>query len=229
METEVLGPAAPGSGAERRSTLNAMADHAGQVSAFVSAIGLLAIAAVICWEVFTRYVRNEPTSWVTEIATYLLVAVAFLGLAAAQRANAHIHVELVVDMLPAERRRQLTVITNWIGFFFVMFCCWQVALFVYGEYRNGTRDWGLLGTPQWIPETPILIGFILFGIALLAENMRLHPPRHWLASWFVLAGAARPARRARRARAVPGADGRDPPRLGHAASCAARSWRSWSP
>ena len=187
METEVLGPAAPGSGAERRSTLNAMADHAGQVSAFVSAIGLLAIAAVICWEVFTRYVRNEPTSWVTEIATYLLVAVAFLGLAAAQRANAHIHVELVVDMLPAERRRQLTVITNWIGFFFVMFCCWQVALFVYGEYRNGTRDWGLLGTPQWIPETPILIGFILFGIALLAENMRLHPPRHWLASWFVLA------------------------------------------
>jgi tripartite ATP-independent transporter DctM subunit len=185
METQVLGPVAPDDRAARRSTLNAVADHAGRVSALASALGLLAIAAIICWEIFSRYVRNEPTTWVTEIATYLLVAVSFLGLAAAQRANAHIHVELVVDMLPEARRRQLTVITNWIGFFFVLFCCWQVALFVYGEYRNGTRDWGLLSTPQWIPETPVLIGFILFAIALLADNLRLHPPRHGFASWLV--------------------------------------------
>jgi tripartite ATP-independent transporter DctM subunit len=172
--------------AEERSALSAFADRAGQLSEVVSALALLAIATVICWEIFSRYVRNEPTTWVTEIATYLLVAVAFLGLAAAQRANAHIHVELVVDMLSEKRRRQLQVVTNWIGLFFVLFCCWQVALFVYSEYRNGTRDWGLLSTPQWIPELPVLVGFILFGIALLADNLRLHPPRHRFASWFVL-------------------------------------------
>lgn len=172
--------------AERRTTLTAVADRAGLISEFASALGLLAIGAIICWEIFSRYVRNEPTTWVTEIATYLLVAVAFLGLAAAQRANAHIHVELLVDMLSERRRRQLQVVTNWVGVFFVLFCCWQVAQFVYGEYRNGTRDWGLLSTPQWIPELPILVGFMLFAVALLAENLHLRPPRSRLASWIAL-------------------------------------------
>jgi len=170
-----------------RSALGRFADRAGQLSGVVSALGLLAIASIICWEIFSRYIRNEPTTWVTEIATYLLVAVSFLGLAAAQRTNSHIYVELVVDMLKPERRRQLQVVTNWIGFFFIVFCCWQVGLFIYGEWRNGTRDWGLLGTPQWIPELPILVGFILFAIALLADNLRLHPPRNPLASWLVFA------------------------------------------
>jgi len=168
-----------------RSALSAFADRAGQASEVVSALALLAIMASICWEIFSRYVRNEPTTWVTEISTYLLVAVAFLGLAAAQRAGAHIHVELAVDMLPEARRRQLQVVTNWIGFFFVLFCCWKAAAFIYGEWRNGTRDWGLLSTPQWMPELPIFVGFVLFAIALIAENLRLHPPSHRLAEGFV--------------------------------------------
>jgi hypothetical protein len=70
-----------------QSALGGFADRAGLVSGFVSGLGLLVIAAIICWEIFSRYVLNAPTTWVTEIATYLLVAVAFLGLAAAQRAT----------------------------------------------------------------------------------------------------------------------------------------------
>jgi tripartite ATP-independent transporter DctM subunit len=173
--------------ANRRSLLVAFVDLGGRFSGLVSAIALLAIMGTICWEIFSRYVRNAPTTWVTEISTYLLVAVAFLGLAAAQRAHAHIHVELFVDRLSEKRRHQLLVVTNWIGFFFVLFCCWQTGAFVYGEYRNGTRDWGLLSTLLWIPEFPIVVGFVLFAIALLADNLHLHPPRHRLASWFVFA------------------------------------------
>ena len=227
MEADFIAPTGSESARERQSALSAFADRAGQVSGVLSAMGLLAIAAIICWEVFSRYVRNEPTTWVTEIATYLLVAVAFVGLAAAQRADAHIYVELVVDMLAEKRQRQLKVVTNWIGFFFVLFCCWQVALFIYGEYRNGTRDWGLLSTPQWIPEFPIIVGFVLFGIALLADNLRLHPPRHWLASWFVFAVLlALPAALAGSARSW--FRSREPGSTGEARSSAPPSWPSFS-
>jgi TRAP-type mannitol/chloroaromatic compound transport system permease small subunit len=68
----------------KRPMLAVFADQAGKLSAMVSGLGLLAIAGIICWEVFARYVLNEPTTWVTEIATYILVAVSFLGLAAAE-------------------------------------------------------------------------------------------------------------------------------------------------
>ena len=56
-----------------RPALAAFADQAGKFSAMVSGLGLLGIAGIICWEVFARYVMNEPTTWVTEIATYMLV------------------------------------------------------------------------------------------------------------------------------------------------------------
>ncbi len=170
----------------KRPALAAFADQAGKLSAMVSGLGLLTIAGIICWEVFARYVLNEPTTWVTEIATYLLVAVSFLGLAAAQRARAHIYVELVVDRLSEKRQQDLLAFANWIALFFVLFSCWQTGIFVYGEYINGTRDWGLLSTPQWIPETPILIGFVLFGFSLLGENLGIRAGHTAARSWLVV-------------------------------------------
>ena len=170
----------------KRPMLAVFADQAGKLSAMVSGLGLLAIAGIICWEVFARYVLNEPTTWVTEIATYILVAVSFLGLAAAQRARAHIYVELLVDRLSSKRQQEFMVYANWIAVFFVLFCCWQTGIFVYGEYVNGTRDWGLLSTPQWIPELPILIGFVLFGFSLLGENLDAQVERTAARSWLVV-------------------------------------------
>lgn len=169
----------------KRPVLVSIADQAGRLSAMVSGLGLLAIAGIICWEVFARYVLNEPTTWVTEIATYILVAVSFLGLAAAQRARAHIYVELVIDRLSPKRQQEFLVFANWIAVFFVLFCCWQTGIFIYGEYVNGTRDWGLLSTPQWIPELPILLGFVLFGMSLLGENLDAQTARTAVRSWLV--------------------------------------------
>lgn len=147
------------------------------LSGIVSMVGLLAMVVVICYEIFARFVFNSPTSWVTEIATYILVAMTFLGLGAAQRAGAHIQVELLVNALPERHRQELQVIANWLGLFFVLFCAWQVATFNYREYVNDTRDWGLLSTPQWIPELPLTVGFLLFAFSLIAESYHLRPPR----------------------------------------------------
>ena len=54
---------------------------------------------------------------------------------------------------------------------------WHCARFTFQEYVHGARDWGLLGTPQWLPQVPIAVGFILFVAALLRDIFRLHPPR----------------------------------------------------
>src|SRR5690606_34736795 len=92
---------------DRAPGLIRFTDAATSLSAGISALGLLAMIGVICYEVFARYVLNSPTSWVAEIAAYLLVAIAFLGLAAAQRAKAHIRVELLLGMLPPKAEAEL--------------------------------------------------------------------------------------------------------------------------
>lgn len=159
-------------------------ERATSLSGAVSVLGLLVMVAIVCYEIFARYVLNAPTSWVTEIATYLLVAITFLGLAAAQRVRAHIQVELALNSLSAHRRHELQIIVNWLGLFFVLFCAWQVAAFNYREHINDTRDWGLLSTPQWIPQLPLTAGFLLFALSLLAEGFNLGPPRSRWALWF---------------------------------------------
>ena len=62
----------------------------------LSALGLFAMVGFICFEVISRSVFNEPTVWVTEYATYLLVGIAFMALAYAQKEDGHIRVELFV-------------------------------------------------------------------------------------------------------------------------------------
>ncbi len=168
-----------------------LSDGATSLSGMVSALALLAMIGVICYEVFARYLLNSPTSWVAEVAAYLLVAIAFLGLAAAQRAGAHIQVELVLGMLPERIVAELQVVANWIGFLFVVFCAWQAAAFTAGEYIADSRSWGLLATPQWLPQVPIAVGFVLFALALLSDGYRMRQPsgpgRLWIAQVALVA------------------------------------------
>lgn len=151
----------------------------------VSALALLAMTGIVCFEIFARYVLNAPTTWVTEVATYTLVGLTFLGFASAQKAGAHVQVELVLNSLKKPLRDEFELVAHWIGLFFVVFAAWQMIAFNVGEYVNDTHDWGLLATPQWIPEVPVSIGLTAFALAILADIYRLKPPASVALRWLV--------------------------------------------
>lgn len=138
----------------------------------LAALSLLAMIGVIGYEVVARSVFNAPTSWVVEVGAYLLVALAFVGLAPAERAGAHIHVDLLLNTLPERMRRSWVQVADWIGLLFVLLCAWQLVLFNLGEYLNDTRSWGLLSTPQWLPQLPMTLGFMAYALAMLGSCLR---------------------------------------------------------
>ena len=159
-------------------------DFLSKLAGLASAMALLAIVSFVCFEVVSRYAFNEPTVWVNEYSTYLLLGIAFVGLAYAQKENSHIQVELLLGYVPEATRRKMELLTLWIGLFFVVFAAWQVISFNYQEYINDTRNWGLLATPQWIPELFVSVGYGLFMLAILADIARQSGPvKPWL--WWV--------------------------------------------
>ena len=160
-------------------------DRLSALSAILSALALLAMTGIVCHEVFARYVLNEPTYWGTEIATYILLGMIYVGLAPAQKSGSHIQVELVLSLLSPVRRQKVELVAHWVGLFFVTVTAWQMVAFTYQEYVNDTRDWGLLSTPQWIPETPVAAGLIVFALAILADVYRLRPPEGAVRRWSV--------------------------------------------
>lgn len=174
-------PSSTGVPEQAQSALVRGIDRISALSGFVAALALAAMTGIVCYEVGSRYLFNEPTTWVTEIGTYLFVAVVFLGLAVAQRENAHIQVEVLVDRLSQPRRDFLELIGLWLGLLFVVVSAWHMARFTFLEYVHDSRDWGLLSTPQWIPQLPITIGYVLFAAALLRDIYHLRPPRSALA------------------------------------------------
>lgn len=160
-------------------------DRISDAAGWIAALALVVMTGIVVFEVVSRYVFNAPTSWVTEIGTYLFVAIVFLGLAAAQRANAHIQVEILVDSVSADWRRRLELATHWLALLFIVFCAWHTARFTFLDYVHGARDWGLLSTPQWLPQLPMTLGLVLFAAALLSEIHRLRPPAGPVAEWAV--------------------------------------------
>jgi len=143
----------------------------------LAALALLAMALIMCYEIGSRSLFNAPTSWATEISAYLLVAVVFLGLGAAQASNSHVQVELWVDRLTLDRRRAVELICQWCGLLFVIIAAWQMASFNVRELVNDTRDWGLLSTPQWIPELSVSVGLTVYALSILVDIYRLKPPK----------------------------------------------------
>lgn len=162
-------------------TIDAISASAG----FIAAIALAVMTVIVGYEVVSRSVFNAPTTWVTEISTYIFVGIVFLGLAEAQRANAHIKVEVLVDRLSKPTRDFLELIGLWLGLLLMVASAWQMARFTFQEYVHDARDWGLLGTPQWMPQLPITMGYILFAAALLRDIFYLRPPTAALAQWSV--------------------------------------------
>jgi tripartite ATP-independent transporter DctM subunit len=149
-----------------------LADGVTGAATGAAVLALLAMVAAISYEVFARTLFNAPTSWVTEVAAYLLVAVAFLGLAVAEKEGAHIQVDLLLNVLPEGLRRETTAVAQWVGLFCVLICAWQLAQFNASEFVNGSRSWGLLSTPLWLPEVPMTLGFAVFALATLASCLR---------------------------------------------------------
>lgn len=149
------------------------------------ALALLAMISIVCFEVASRSLFNEPTVWVNEYSSYLLIAVTFLGLAYAQKEKGHIQVELILGWLNEAAQQKLRKVTLWIGLFFVVFAAWQMVSFNYQEYANNTRSWGMLATRQWKPELVVSIGYGLFCLSILADINRTNKPIGSFRWWIV--------------------------------------------
>lgn len=167
-------------------------DFLSDATGALSAIALIAMAGIVGFEVFSRYALNEPTYWSSDVATYILIGITFLGLGQAQKAGDHVQVELLLAAVSPAWRSRLEIFANWLGLIFVLFAGWQMAAFNYQEYLSDTRDWGLLATPQWIPELTVSLGYMVFALAILTDILRVSPP-HRSVSWIgPLLGVALP-------------------------------------
>ena len=65
----------------------------------LAGVSFLAMVALTCWQVFTRYVLQNPSSWSEELVSYLFAWMALLGAAIVVGERGHMNIPILVDRM----------------------------------------------------------------------------------------------------------------------------------
>src|SRR4051812_46506295 len=130
-------------------------------------VGLLLVATVltILAQVFFRYVLAQPLSWSTEVATGLLLYIAFIGFAIGVRDNAHVALNLFERRLGPRGRRAARIL-ELVALGAVLLVIGIGAVLYMGEQRDVTTSAGL---PLWTILLAIPLGAALGCVHAIAK------------------------------------------------------------
>ena len=87
------------------------------IAAFSVAV-MIALVICVVWQVFSRYVLNQPSTLTDELARFLMIWVGLLGAAYTVGAQRHLAIDLLAMTLPPRRQALLSVIINLLIFIF---------------------------------------------------------------------------------------------------------------
>ena len=77
-----------------------------------TAVIMIILSVLICWQVFSRYILNSSPFWIEEISVISLMLIGLLGAAACIWTESHMSLELVVSRLPETFRVWLRAATD---------------------------------------------------------------------------------------------------------------------
>jgi len=83
----------------------------------------------VLWQVFTRFVLKDPSSWTEELARYLLIWVGLLGAAYAVGRKMHLAVDVLLARFKGKAQNTAQLIIQGLIFLFAL------AVMVVGGYR----------------------------------------------------------------------------------------------
>ena len=113
----------------------------------------------VCYDAFMRYAFSSPTSWSMELNSFLLVYLAIVSAAEAQRHDSHIRITFFVDKLPPRVRALISLGAALLGMLFCSIMVWRGGLMAMQAFEHGERVSSSLGTPMVYPYAVIPLGF----------------------------------------------------------------------
>ena len=95
----------------------------------LAGVSLIAMTALTCWQVFTRYVLNNPSTWSEELVGYLFAWASLFGASLITGERGHMNIPVVVEMMPAAAQKFFAIFAELIAMAF------SLIILVYGGYR----------------------------------------------------------------------------------------------
>lgn len=92
----------------------------------LAGVSFLAMVVLTCWQVFTRYILKNPSSWSEELVSYLFAWMALLGASIVVGERGHMNIPIVVDKMGSGAKKALAIFAE------VVACVFAAVILVFG-------------------------------------------------------------------------------------------------
>lgn len=138
-----------------------------QAGGVLAAAAVVAILVLVCAETVLRQI--DASLLVTdEIAGYLNAAAIFLGLGWTLREGGFIRVEILYDRARGGLQRTLRWMIVLSAAVFTAVVLWVCLRQVVYAFENDTRAVSMIDTPEWIPQSVMVLGLAILLLQLAA-------------------------------------------------------------
>jgi TRAP-type C4-dicarboxylate transport system permease small subunit len=144
--------------------LRAVVERCNLALGMISGLGVLLMGLILTYEVLCRYLFNSPTIWAQETSIYLYMWTMLAAASYTLQTRKHVHVDLVVDRLPVRPKLALEAATSTVGAIFCGIVSMQAYEMIAATVRFGKVSATPLRVPLWIPQSALLMGFVLLTL-----------------------------------------------------------------
>lgn len=133
------------------------------------------MTAIVLYDVFRRYVLNDPTIWAFDFAGFLLVYIVFLGLPLALQDGSHVAVDIFLLLFRGRVRRSLELIGFALTIVYGAVLTWVVTQYTVQAIRLDWKAISLVPVPlKYVYAVgPVGAGlFTLTAVVLAVEFLR---------------------------------------------------------
>ncbi|MFZ0452065.1 MAG: TRAP transporter small permease [Desulfatiglandaceae bacterium] len=137
--------------------------------AAISCIILLFVTFSIFVDVILRYFFGSPSTWITEVSTYLFLYIIFFGTPYALQQGLHVKVTFLLDRFSTRKIRVLNLVTSILATIFAMVLLWQTSIMTWTAFKEKWTSPTMLSVPySWI-YVAMVIGSFLLLLTFLCE------------------------------------------------------------
>lgn len=122
---------------------------------FLAGTTFVAMVALTCWQVFTRYILKNPSHWSEELVSYLFGWMALIGTSVVTGERGHMNIPVLVEKLSEKPRKALLIFAEVIAFLF------SAVILVYGGVIISDLALGQLTSSLGVP-----VGIFYFVLPL---------------------------------------------------------------
>jgi len=124
----------------------------------VSVMILMGILVIdVTWQVFSRYILKDPSTWSEELARMLLIWVSLLGASVGFVHRSHLGVDYFVNKLPDDSRTLVELSSH------ILVAAFAIIVLMYGGYEVVSRT---LITNQLSPALQIKMGYVYLALPI---------------------------------------------------------------